>query len=215
MNLAAIDHNLRDDILRREQCIGLVVYKGETVWLIDWPDHFTLNQQKNIDAMCSEERYRRFMPAGLTASQWNEKLRREFRNGIPVLTADLFPRYRDGETAKIVTTDMLHREFFLEDTGQYSDLSQEVEAELSFNTPMQDELIQLRMRLFSKLPKFYINYDRKIFMHMVRGRSYEAVVLDGWWGAEGDFEHMVPTSHRYWVRNTREDFWAVTNFSNG
>lgn len=215
MNLAEIDLDLREKILHREQCIGFVVYKGEEVWLLDWPDYFTLDQQKNIDAMCSEERYRRFMPAGLTASQWNEKLRREFRNGIPTLTADLFPHYRDGETAKVVTTDMLRREFFFEDTGQYSDLSREMEAELSFNTPMREELVQLRARLFSKLPKFYVNYDRKIFMHMIQGRSYEAVVLDGWWGAECDFEHMIPTSHRYWVRSTEEDFWAVTNFRNG
>ncbi len=90
-----------------------------------------------------------------------------------------------------------------------------MESELLFNTPMREELVQLRIRLFSKLPKFYINYDRKIFMHMVHGRSYETVVLDGWWAAEGDFEHMIPTSHCYWVRSTAEDFWAVTNFSNG
>jgi hypothetical protein len=73
-------------------------------------------------------------------------------------------------------------------------------------------LVDLRIKLFSKLPKFYVNFDRKIFMHMVRGRTYEAVVLDGWWGAECDFEHMIPPYHRYWVRSCDEDFWAITNF---
>ena len=215
MNLAEIDQNLRAGLLKRGDCIGFYVLNGNYSWIIDWEAHFNLDQQKNIDAMCSEQRYRRFMPNNLTPEQWNKKQQDEFRNGLPTLTKELFPQYRDGDLAKVVSTELLHREFFLEDTGQYSDLSREVEAELSFNSPMREELVQLRMRLFSKLPKFYVNYDRKIFMHMVHGRSYESAVLDGWWGAECDFEHMIPTSHRYWVRDIDDDFWAITNFSNG
>jgi hypothetical protein len=142
-------------------------------------------------------------------------LRSEFRGGLPTLTEDLFPAYRDGGPAKVVTTEVLRDEFFIEDQGQYSELSKSIEQSLSFDAGASEEMIQLRMRLFSKLPKFYINYDRKIFMHMVRGRFYDKVVLDGWWGAECDFEHMIPISHRYWVRGVAEDFWAVTNFSNG
>jgi len=214
MNLVRIDPELRNALTLREQCIGFVIFHGSVFWIIDGADHFTLDQQKNIDALCTEERYRRFLPVGLTVQQWNQKLRNEFRGGIPTLTADLFPQYRDGKIAKVVTTDLLREEFFSEDSGQYSELSKGMEAELSFNTPIREDLVQLRVKLSSKLPKFYINYDRKIFMHMVRGRSYETVILDGWWGTEGDFEHMIPTSDRYWVRNTKEDFWAVTNFSN-
>jgi len=215
MNLMEIDTELREGLITRKKSVAFIVIRNETLWLVDWSDHFTLDQQKNINAMCSEQHYQRFMPASLTPEQWNKRLQTEFRGGIPTLTAELFSYYKDGDSAKVVTTNMLRHEFFLEDTGQYLDLSREVEAELSFNTPMQEELVQLRMRLFSKLPKFYINYDRKIFMHMVYGRSYEAFVLDGWWGAQGDFEHMIPTSQRYWVRSMEEDFWAVTNFSNG
>lgn len=215
MNLAEIDQNLREGLLKREDCIGFFVINGTYDWIIDWEAHFNLDQQKNIDAMCTEPRYRRFMPAGLTPEQWNRKQQNEFRNGLPTLTADLFPVYRGGEAAKVVTTELLHQEFFIEDQGQYSELSKSIEQSLSFDAGASEDMIQLRMRLFSKLPKFYINYDRKIFMHMVRGRFYDKVVLDGWWGAECDFEHMIPTSHRYWVRSTDEDFWAVTNFSNG
>ncbi|MEH7882588.1 MULTISPECIES: hypothetical protein [Rhizobium] len=123
MNLAEIDHELRKALVSGEQCIGFVIYRGEAIWLIDWVDHFTLDQQKNIDAMCTEERYRRFMPAGLTVQQWSKKLQSEFRNGIPQLTADIFPRYMDGETAKVASADLLRREFFSEDEGQYAEFS--------------------------------------------------------------------------------------------
>lgn len=206
MNLVEIDKGLREGIVKREDCVGFFVCDGSYYWIIDWEAHFNLDQKKNFDAALTAK----FKPM----PKWQHaEAMREFRGGIPTLTAELFPKYRDGETAKVVTTYTLRQEFFLEDTGQYAALSREMEVELSFNTPMQQEMVQLRERLFSKLPKFYINYDRKIFMHMVRGRSYESVVLDGWWGAEGDFEHMIPTSHRYWARSLDEDFWAATNFA--
>lgn len=215
MNSAEIDSDLREKILSRAERIGFFVFRGEYIWIIDWDEHFNLNHMKNIDALCQDEKLMRHLPAGKTVDTYRAEVIQRYRSGIPTLTAELFPKYRDGETAKVVTTDMLRREFFFEDSGQYADLSQQVEAELSFNTPMREELVRLRMRLFLKLPKFYINYDRKIFMHMVRDRFYEKVILEGWWGVEGDFEHLIPTSHRYWVRSTDEDFWAITNFSNG
>lgn len=214
MNSVEIDENTRRSLLEREKCIGFFVYQGDFVWIIDWSDNFTLDQQKNIDALCTEERYRKFLPAGLTIQQWNKKLQDEFRGGIPVLTSELFPKYRDGQLAKVVNTNLLRDEFFSGDVCQYADLSFAMEKELSFSVAMPEDLVQIRSKLFSMLPKFYVNYDRKIFMHMARGRSYENVVLDGWWGAEGDFEHMIPAAHRYWVRSIDEDFWAVTNFSN-
>jgi hypothetical protein len=214
MHITEISKDLRESILSRDRCICFVVYDEYSEWVIDFVDNFTLDQQKNIDALCNEERYRKFLPKGLSIEQWGKKLRDEFRGGIVTLTKEAFLRYRNHETAKITTTEMLHREFFLEDIGQYSELSESMQKEISFNAPMREDLVQLRVQLFSKLPKFYINYDRKIFMHMVRGRFYESAVLDGWWAAEGDFEHMIPTSHRYWVRNIREDFWSITNFRN-
>lgn len=214
MNLAQIDAALREKVVSRAELVGLFVYRGEYTWIIDWDEHFNLDHMKNIDALSKDQNLMRYLPAGKSVEKFKAEIIQRYRAGIPTLTADLFPRYRDSETAKVVTTEMLRKEFFFEDSGQYADLSEQMEAELSFNKPVQAELVQLRSRLFSKLPKFYINYDRKIFMHMVRDRFYEKVVLDGWWGAEGDFEHMIPTSHRYWVRSIDEDFWAVTNFSN-
>ncbi len=209
MNLAKIDETLRQGLIRQKDCIGFFVFHGSFYWIASWEAFFKLDQKKNLDA-------------GVKKYQNNPRLLKEyqkgyeeFRSGIVTLTEGLFPQYRDSSDANVLTTNILYDEFFREDTGQYADLSIAIEKELSFDIPMSEELVQLRMRLFSKLPKFYVNYDRKIFMHMVRGRSYDAVVPDGWWGAECDFEHMIPTPYRYWVRSTEQDFWAVTNFSNG
>ncbi len=207
MNLAKIDNDTRQRLLRREDCIGFFVFQGKYHWVVAWEAFFNLDQKKNFDAA----RNAKFKPM---SKEEHSDAMRDFRGGIPTLTEDLFPNYRDSELAKVVTTEMLREEFFIEDKGQYSQLSTSIEQSLSFDAAANEDLIQLRMRLSSKLPKFYINYDRKIFMHMVRGRFYDKVVLDGWWGAECDFEHMIPTSYRYWMRDPHEDFWAITNFSN-
>lgn len=215
MNLAIIESSLRHKILTHEEQIAFCVYHGECIWIIDWDEHFNLDYMQNIQAVCSDKDLMNHLPADKTVEEYRKEVILRYRDGITTLTDDLFPKYRNSKSAKTVSTELLREEFFAEDTGQYKNLSKQIETEISFNTPMQETFVQLRMRLFSLLPKFYINYDRKIFMHMVRGRFYESVILDGWWGAEGDFEHMIPTSHRYWVRNKDEDFWAITNFSNG
>lgn len=214
MNLAQIPSELREGILKREECIGFFVHSSNYYWIVDWEVHFNLDQAKNIEALCEKPQYLRFLPKGLSIDQWRQQQINEFREGIPRLEYEFFDQYRDGQSAKVVSTELLHQEFFYDDFGEYADMSRLIEQYLSFGTSIPEESRALTAKLSSKLPKFYVNYDRKLFMHMVRGRSYEAVVLDGWWGAEGDFEHMIPSSHRYWVRNTREDFWALSNFSN-
>ena len=184
MNLASIDQELRNNINQREQCVGFAVYEGVVSWVIAWEGHYNLDHKKNLDAYLAKGSFK--------SREEYERALIEYRGGIPTLTHDLFPKFMRGPWAKQVETSVLRDEFFIEDNGQYADLYGAVENELSFNTPMSEDLIQLRTRLFSKLPKFYINYDRKIFMHIVRDRFYEKVVLDGWWGAECDFEHMIP-----------------------
>lgn len=214
MNLNQIDSSLRDFILSREKGIAFFVFEGAYYWLIDWREHFNLNQMKNIDAHCANSHIMSYLPKGTTVDQYKKQLLEDYRSGITTLTPELFPKYRDEGGGEVVSTELLRLEFFKEDCGQYRQLSELMEASLSFNSAIPEELILLRARLSYLLPKFYINFDRKIFMHMVRGRTYEAVVLDGWWGAECDFEHMIPVAYRYWVRDKMEDFWAVTNFSN-
>lgn len=202
-----INTSLRKQILKGEECIGFIVFKGSYFWIIDWEAHFNLDQKKNFDAALKKHKGNsRLLTEYESASK-------TFRNGILSLTPDLLPKYLESSSTKLMSTNTLSDEFFLEDDLKFIELGIQVENSLSFNEQMKASVDAFRQELSFKLPKFYINYDRKIFMHMVKGRSYEAVVLDGWWGAECDFEHMIPISHRYWVRSEKEDYWAITNFS--
>ena len=88
-------------------------------------------------------------------------------------------------------------------------LLRQLEDAQSFDATIDEDLQELGWRLLSLLPGFYVNFERRIFLHRVAGRIYESVVPDGWQGAQGDFVHLIPVSQRYWVRNADEDFWMI------
>lgn len=214
MNLAEFNDETRNALLQREEFVAFFVYEGSFFWIVDWDEHFNLDQMRNIDAVCSNPELMKYIPKGMTKEEYRRQAIDRYRGGIPTLTHELFPLYRDGVSAKVVSTDLLRHEFFVDDRGQYVELSCAIERLSSYGENVDKDLLDLGERLFSILPKFYINFDRRIFMHMVSDRAYEGAVPDGWRGYQGDFEHMIPVSHRYWARSFEEDFWAITSLFN-
>lgn len=203
MNLDQINDDQATRLIEGHDRLGFFVFDGAYYWIIDWEAHFNLDHGKNLRAY--------FQNGHLTQKQY-EKAMDEFRGGVTTLTKASFPQYRDGCFAKVLSTDVLARHISVADEQSFQSLGKSMEEELSFNTPMSADLVSLRQRIADMLPKFYVNFDRNIFMHMVRGRDYQAVVPTEWWGAECDFEHMIPISHRYWQRSQQYDLWATTNF---
>lgn len=153
MKLAHINQDLRNSILERQYCIGFFVYLGAYYWIIDWEAHFNLDQKKNFDA---------HLKRGDFNKDQYEKALLSFRDGIPTLLPEYFPKYRDSKSAKVVDSSILREGFFRDDHGQYTKLESSMQEELSFNTPTPVHLVDLRIQLLSKLPKFYVNFDRKI-----------------------------------------------------
>lgn len=215
MNLENINSQTKRALIEGNEQIAFIVYHGEYYWVIDWGEHFNLNHTKNIDSLCQSKELMSFLPEGETVDGYRRKLIQRYREGIPILTDSLLPDYLNSRSTKVVSTKLLNLVFFSNDVTGLRELSFTIEQYLSFGTSISEVLRQRISQCSAMLPKFYINYDRKIFMHMVSGRYFENAVLDGWWGACADFEHMIPTSHRYWLRGMDEDFWAVTNIFRG
>ena len=46
MNLAEIDSDTRERLLKREECIGLFVFQGRYHWIIAWEAFFILIRRK-------------------------------------------------------------------------------------------------------------------------------------------------------------------------
>lgn len=71
--------------------------------------------------------------------------------------------------------------------------------------PVSVEWDSWRMRL----PKFYINFDKKIYRHTDWYRSHEASVPSNWNAqANSDFGLLVPDKEQYWLINGM-NFWKL------
>ncbi len=213
MNLSLIENNLDNKITSGNYFIAFFVHRRKLYWIIDWSEHFNLNQLENINAICSATGDSSYKPKELTVDEWRQQMIDDYRGGIPTLTENLFPVYRDGEDAHVVTTETLRNYFWSTDIEIYKKLSKEMENFASLgarpNLNLYDEIDDLN----SRLPKFYINYDRRIFIHKNYERAHETVALDGWFAEYGDFLHMIPTSHRYWTSEDGLDLGRGLNFN--
>lgn len=213
MNFHEIDKKLNNKISIGNYFISFFVYKGNFYWIIDWSEHFNMNHLKIVESICERRKNSPYRPKNLTIDEWRQKMIREFREGIHTLTTDLFPAYRDGEDAHVISTETLRDYFWSTDIEIYKKLSTEMENFLSLGTPPNLDLYDEMDVLNSRLPKFYINYDRRIFIHKNYEREHERFALDGWLAEYGDFFHMIPTSHRYWTSDDGLDLGRGLNFN--
>jgi hypothetical protein len=60
----------------------------------------------------------------------------------------------------------------------------------------------------SRFPKFYINFDRKKYMHLDYGRAHEDLAYSDWISECADFSFLIPDNERYWVK-AGNDYWKL------
>ncbi|MDZ7923661.1 MAG: hypothetical protein U5M23_06295 [Marinagarivorans sp.] len=204
MNLDPLNNELIESLKSWRDCFAYIVYKKKSYWILDWESHFNLDQRKNFKASLSK---------GILSEERYEQVLLNYRCGIPQLTEETFDNYLALVRPHVFTTEEVRDFFFNPQWGDFRNLSGQVEDYLSFGAELTSEDRKLCGWFRAMLPKFYINFDRKIFLHLYEGRMHDKVVNDGWYGAFCDFEHMIPCSHRYWLRSLDEDLWSVTNIS--
>lgn len=204
MNLDPFNNELIESLQDWRDCFAYVVHNRKSYWILDWEAHFNLDQLKNFQASLRK---------GIINKERYEKVVSDYRGGVTQLTGETFDEYLRVVNPDLFSIAELKGFFFSSDFGKTKELSGCLEEYLSYGVELSVENRRLCGLYRALLPKFYINFDRKIFLHMYDGRMHDKVVNDGWYGAECDFEHMIPCGDRYWVRSIDEDLWAVTNIS--
>lgn len=214
----SLDHHhedFLDKLLKGKLYIAFCVHKGKFYWVVDWEEHFNLDQLKNIDAFYKDEEIIQYLPKNVSLTKHRENTIESFRGGIVKLKEDNFHDYLSLSDTKVFSSDELASLLFSNEWGKFSELQNKMEQIMSFGSPnLSEKDWKMQWRLRTLLPTFYINFDRKLFIHMRSERFYHEVVHEGWRGYMEDFEHMIPVSQRYWSRNLNEDYWLVTKFSN-
>ena len=198
MNLENEYQDLIHELFNGEKAIAIFVVKGNHYYVIDTKDNYCIDIRPE---------YKVYIEKGyMNESQYHEALR-IFRGGIPVLTEDNFQEYISKNNATIYPVKKM-RDFFKygRDESCLTNFYDYIEKFLSILTePVSSDWDQWRMRL----PKFYINFDKKIYRHTDWDRNHEKSVPQCWSAqANSDFGLLIPDKDQYWLIDNM-NFWKL------
>ncbi|BCS48589.1 hypothetical protein JUNP479_1269 [Aeromonas jandaei] len=198
MNLTNDYQNLLDAIFNGDKDIAIFVVDGIHYYVADNKDNYCIDVRPE---------YKAYIAKGWMKESLYDEAVSSFRNGVPVLSKDSFKDYITKNDVAIYTVDWMRSFFTLgRPDEQLVSFYDYVERFLSTLTdPVSVEWDSWRMRL----PKFYINFDKKIYRHTDWDRSHEASVPSNWNAqANSDFGLLVPDKEQYWLINGM-NFWKL------
>lgn len=181
-----INQYLQSELLSGEKCIGFFIHNGVGYWVCDAKYNFSLDAEKD---------YRAYLEKGHINQAQFDAACIEFRGGILRLTAENFLSY-----VKLPETTVLSMEEAMSLFGEVQDgLLGAVESYLSSGLKLSQDDFTAVNEFSSRLPLFYINFDRSIYFHMDYGRFHEDLAYPEWIAKENDFLYLIPDAFRYWV----------------
>lgn len=198
MNLESEHEILLEAIFNGEKDIAIFVSNGKHEYLIDSKDNFCIDVRPE---------YKSYISKGWLKESLYDQAVNSFRNGIPVLKKSNLKEYITKNNVSVYTSEWM-RTFFMAGRSDEELLHfyHYIELFLSSSTdPVADEWDSWRMRL----PKFYINFDKKIYRHTDWDRSHEELVPTEWSAqANNNFGLLVPDHDQYWIINGM-NFWKL------
>ncbi|QIZ49466.1 hypothetical protein DWG24_01010 [Dickeya zeae] len=198
MNSGSDYQNLLDAIFNGDKDIAIFVLDGVHYYIFDIKDNYFIDVRYE---------YKEYVAKGWMNESLYDEAVSLFRNGVPVLSKDTFKDYITRNDVTVYTVDCMRAFFTLgRDNERLVSFYDYIERFLSTLTePVSVEWDSWRMRL----PKFYINFDKKIYRHTDWDRNHEASVPSDWSAqANSDFGLLVPDREQYWLINGM-NFWKL------
>ncbi|NWB94901.1 hypothetical protein HX870_10355 [Pseudomonas gingeri] len=186
------------ELLAGEKAICFFVNHGRCYWVLDYKYNFSLDAEKD---------YRGYLEKGHITREQYALACREFRGGILRLTSDNFPQYMAGEGRDVFECEELEDFFDMGVSGEIASLLGRVEEYYLSGAELNSEDFSFAGVVASRLPMFYVNFDRKIYKHLDFGRSHEELVYSDWVAKYSDFNFLIPDRERYWARGG--DYWKL------
>lgn len=198
MNLENEYQILLEAIFNGEKDIAIFVSDGKHYYIIDSKDNFCIDVRPE---------YKSYISKGWLEESLYDQAVNSFRNGIPVLEKSNIDDYITKNNVSVHTSDWM-RSFFIsgKDDDELHQFYSYIEYFLSSSTePVSAAWDSWRMRL----PKFYINFDKKIYRHIDWDRNHEELVPTEWSAqANNNFGLLVPDKDQYWLVNGM-NFWKL------
>lgn len=189
-----VNQTVFDDLWNGERSVCFFVHSGRCYWVIDEKYNFSLDAEKD---------YRAYLEDGDITQEQYEQSCKSFRGGILKMTSENFPQYLDNSSEKILTSSDLKN--FIE--ADY-EVFEKTEHYFLTGEGLSPALFKKANIIHSRFPKFYINFDRKIFMHMDDVRVHESLAYSDWTAECFDFSFLIPARERYWIV-AGNDYWKL------
>ncbi|ELY2743434.1 hypothetical protein ACOJD8_002377 [Cronobacter turicensis] len=198
MNLENDYLEIIDAIFNGEKEIAIFVIDGKHHYVIDTKDNYCIDVRME---------YKSYITKGWLKEALYDDAVNSFRNGIPLLTKESFSDYINKNNVIIRSVDWM-KSFFLFNrrNDELAGFYDYIERFLSnLNEPVSEKWDSWRIRL----PKFYINFDKKIFRHTDWDRNHESSVPSEWEAqANNNFGLLVPDKEQYWLIDGM-NFWKL------
>ncbi|MBK4772817.1 MAG: hypothetical protein FT726_24750 [Pantoea sp. Morm] len=198
MNLATEVQEIHDSLFNGDVDIAIFVLNGSHYYIIDSKENYCIDVRPEYDAYIQN--------GWLKPEQLDEALN-SFRGGIPLLDKSNFFEYMKIANVKCFTKSWMHNFFIHNKTKEdLCSFYSYIENFLSTsNEAVRPDWDEWRLRL----PKFYINFDKKIFQHTDWERDHENLAPPNWSSQKNNmFGLLVPDSEQYWIIDGM-NFWKL------
>lgn len=190
---------LEDELWNGEKCICCFVHSGQFFWVVDYKYNFCLD---------AEVDYLAYLEKGhINKTQFIDACN-AFRGGLLKLTESNFNEYLRLKSTTVLNKVALKNIFDSPYLVSHYNLLDKVEKLFVSGIELLDEDFKKINKVAVQLPKFYINFDRKMYFHMDIDRCHEGSSYADWHAKYLDFHHLIPDEQRYWIQGNR-DFWKL------
>nr|WP_314489734.1 hypothetical protein [uncultured Pseudomonas sp.] len=186
------------DLWDGEKSICFFVYLGQCFWVLDSKYNFCLDAEKD---------YKAYLEKGhITRDQYFSACK-EFRGGVLRLSSENFMKYISGQEGIVFSRSEIES-VFIAGVDLSDSLYQRIEKYHLVGAQLSASEFKAAKNIACLLPEFYINFDRKIYMHMDSCRSHEDLAYPDWVSICADFSHLIPDMERYWILKSK-DYWKA------
>ncbi|MCC4635884.1 hypothetical protein [Xanthomonas dyei] len=199
-----LNESVFDDLYIGEKSICFFVHHGKCYWVLDHKYNFSLDAERD---------YKAHLEKGVINKQQYILACESFRGGILKLNSDNFLRYLEMDGKFLFSKDDLENILNFDGVGDVLSVLNSAEKYYLSGVELSADDFQAAGIFSSRLPMFYINFDREIYMHLDHGRFHEDLVYPGWIAKSFDFNFLIPEKEKYWI--TGGDCWKIRFIQGG
>ena len=195
------EDNLLEDLWLNEKSFAYFFVNGKGHWVIDHKYNYHLDLE--IQA-------RQLLDFNRIDLATFERGMRESRGGLSKLTKDNVNQYLSQKETKIFTLEQSKEILFTAvDNKELNNIYDLMERSIESGSKVGQDSFNWIELIKSRLPKYYINFDRNIFYHVDWDYNPEKFVgNDNWISKPFDFSLYIRTSDNYWIHHNN-NFWKA------